>query len=76
MQKIIIDTEDLTLEAFNFTVTDNEVIVGVCVNEEKPLGNWFKLSKAFSYTLEVTSKHIVNIHIPLSDITSIRYEQN
>ena len=76
MQKIIINTEDLTLEVFNFTVTDNEVIVGVCVNEEHTLANWLKLSKAFSYTLEVTSKHVVNIHIPLNDITSIQYEQN
>ena len=76
MQKIIINTEELALEAFNFTVTDNEVIAGVCVNEEHPLPNWLKMSKAFSYTLEVTSKRIVNIHIPLNDITSIQYEQN
>ena len=76
MQEITIKTEDLTFDAFNFVVTDTEIIAGVCVNEEHTLSEWLKLSKAFSYTLEVTSKHVVNIHIPLNDITSVQYEQN
>lgn len=76
MQKIIIDTEELTLDVFNFVVTDTELIAGVYINEEHPLAKWLKLSKAYSYTLRVTNKHIVNIHIPLNDITSIQYEQN
>lgn len=76
MQKIIINTEDLTLEAFNFTATDNEVIVGVCISEEHTLMNWLKVSKAFSYNIEVANKRVVSIHIPLNDITSIQYEQD
>lgn len=76
MQKIIIDTEKLSIESFNFVVTDNEIIAAASINEGRPLSYWFKLSKEFRYNLEVTSKDVVNIHIPLNDITSIHYETN
>lgn len=76
MQKIIIDTEKLSLEVFNFVVTDNEIIVAASINEKKTLSDWFKLSREFRYNLQVTSKDVVNISIPLNDITSIQYEKN
>lgn len=76
MQKIIITTENLRLEASNYVVTESDEIVLVgTINNDTPLSYWLKVSIVYKYDIEVTTKDTINILIPLDDIRTIQYQK-
>lgn len=76
MQKIIITTENLRLEASNYVVTESDEIVLVgTINNDTPLSYWLKVSIVYKYDIEVTTKDTINILIPLNDIRTIQYQK-
>lgn len=77
MQKIVIETSSLQLEASNFVVDEQDVIIVGTISNDTPLSYWLKISRNNEYTLEVTAKDVVNLWIPQNDIIKVEYcEQN
>lgn len=74
MQKIIITTEKLHLEASNYVITESEIVLVGTINNDTPLSYWLKISIVYKYSIEVTAKDTINIWIPQSDITTIQYQ--
>lgn len=77
MQKIVIETSSLYLEASNFVVNEQDIIIVGTIGNDTPLSYWLKISRNYEYTLEVTAKDTINMWIPQNDIEKVRYyEQN
>lgn len=74
MQKIIITTEYLRLEASNYVVNERELHLIATISNDTPLSYWFRISGAYEYCVEVADKNTINMWIPLNDITGIYYE--
>lgn len=74
MQKIIITTENLHLEASNYVLTESEIVLVGTINDDTPLSYWLKISIVYKYSIEVTAKDTINMWIPQSDITTIQYQ--
>lgn len=76
MQKNIITTENLRLEASKYEVNEHELHLIATISNDTPLSYWFRISGAYQYSVEVTDKSTINMWIPLNDIIGIYYEQN
>lgn len=76
MQKIIITTENLHLEASNYVITESEIVLVGTINDDTPLSYWLKISIVYKYSIEVTTKDTINMWIPQSDITTIQYQND
>ena len=75
MQKIIITTENLHLEASNYVITESEIVLVGTINDDTPLSYWLKISIVYKYSIEVTTKDTINMWIPLNDIRTIQYQK-
>lgn len=74
MQKNVITTGNLRLEAHSYEVNERELHLVATISNDTPLSYWFRISGAYEYCVEVTDKNTINMWIPLNDITGIYYE--
>lgn len=76
MEKIIVETEKLRLETSNYVADKTNIILVGTISEATPLSYWLRISQKYEYDIEVTTKDVINLWIPLNDIISIRYEKD